>query len=234
MGAGLQIVNDSGFLQVDGMNQHMVLLRSGAIGTSALYYGRKDIAASFGTVAQNSGEILAIQAWGSGYSIAGRYNGTTTVYFQGIGPGASVPYWIFGPYVPSGQNYGLLINGADGTPLWDTGRPPMRVAGSVSGLGTFTVGAAGRSYALVAVTQYGSLDRSAAGDPASNGTQELLIQSFSSGYGAISGQTVTLSNASTLGGAWGPVPTSTAPSGWVGTWSNNQQNTFTVLDVTNY
>lgn len=236
MGAGLQIVNDSGSLQIDGLNQHMVLLRKGTISTASLYYGRVDMPSSYGTVAQNSNELLAIQAPGIGHSIAGRYNGTTTVYFLGTGAGAAVPYWIFGPYVPSGENYGMELFGEDGTPIWDTGRPPMRVAGSVSGLGSFTVGQAGRNYALVTVNQYGQIERGGASGPVNGGspTNSFLSQTFSSGYGGISGQTVSTSNNTTLGGVWGPYSAGQIPAGWTGTWTNNQQNTFSVIDVTNY
>jgi hypothetical protein len=233
MAAGLQIRNDSGVLQVDGVNQHMVLLRSGTLTTSALNSGRVDIASSMAQVAQNPGEILAIQAGGNGFSIAGRYGGVTTVYFQGIGAGGSVPYWVFGPYTPSGINCGMLIRDGNGNPIWDTGRLPMRVLGNVGGLGTYTVGQSGKSYALAAITQYGRLERSAQGNPGSTG-DAFVTQTFTSGYGAISGQTVTITNSVTIGGAYGPIKAQSIPAGWGGTWDNNQQNTYTVLDVTNY
>ncbi|MDR5879013.1 hypothetical protein [Caballeronia sp. LZ032] len=233
MPAGLQIRNDSNVLQVDGVNQHMVLLRAGVMTTGHLASGRTDIASSMATVAQNNGEILAIQAGGAGFSIAGRYGGVTTVYFQGIGEGTLIAYWVFGPYTPSGVNYGMLIRDVNNVPIWDTGRPPMRVVQTVSGLGTFTVGVAGKTYALAAVTQYGKLERSGAGLPGQPGNQNLL-QTFTTGYGAISGQTVTIQNSLTIGGVYGPVSSSQIPAGWGGVWDNQQQNTYTVLDVTNY
>ncbi|WP_321920368.1 hypothetical protein [Paraburkholderia tropica] len=229
MPAGIQIRNDNGTLQIDGVSQHMVLLRSGVATTGALSNSRGDVACSTCQIAQNGNEILAIQA-GVPFSIAGRYGGNTTVNIFGAGAGYQFSYWVFGGYTPSGDNFGILLKDGNGTPIWDSGRPPMRVIGDVAGLGDFTVGQAGRSYALAVQLQYGQLVR----QRQAIGTDQMLIQTVYAGFASINGQAVHVENTDYLAEVVGPIASSAVPDSWDGTWANNLQNTYTVLDVTHY
>lgn len=234
MTAGIQIRNDNGTLQIDGVSQHMVLLRSGVATTGALSNSRGDVACSTCQIAQNGNEILAIQA-GVPFSIAGRYGGNTTVNIFGAGAGYQFSYWVFGGYTPSGQNFGILLRDGNGTAIWDSGRLPMRVIGDVAGLGDFTVGQAGRSYALAVQLQYGQLVRSReALVGSSTNPQQLMIQTVYAGFASINGQAVHIVNTDYIAEVTGPINSDATPTGWDGTWTNNLQNTYTVLDVTNY
>jgi hypothetical protein len=234
MSAGLQVRNDSGYLQVDGVNQHIVLLGKGSSTTVALTHGRTDIPMSTCDIPCATGQIAAIQS-SAPWTVAGKYGGNWTIQVYGGGPGTVVNYWLFGPYTPSGVNYGAVIYDASGNPIWDTGRLPIRPIGDVAGLGTFTVGSAGRVYALFPQQLYFRLVRTGAGSSTTSSAGYTNLTAFGyGGFGNIIGQTLTSLQDQYIASTAVDVPNNQVPVNWTCDVSNNLQNTFTVIDVTNY
>jgi hypothetical protein len=234
MTSGLQVWNDQNYMQVDGLNQHIVLLRKGtAIGTT-LANGRTDIGCCAFTVPVNPGEIVAFNG-PAPITIAGKYAGSWNVFMFGAGPGSALNYWVFGPYTPSGIRYGMEIYDDNQTLIYDTGRLPIRVVGEVAGLGDFTVGSPGRQYAIVPWMLFTQLTRTSVNIPGSGGFN-YLQQSFSAGIVGIQpgGQNVHSENITILATVAGPVAAQSIPFGWVVNIPNNLQNTVSVIDVTNY
>lgn len=231
MTAGLQVWNDSSYLQVDGYNQHMVLLRKGQVTTTALTNGRTDMPCSMCTIAVNPGEILAIPD--ATFNVAGKYQGSWQIHTLN-GPGTTFDFFIFGPYQPSGINVGLEIYDESQRLIYDSGRLPMRVLGNVAGLGDFTVGVPGRRYALYPNMLSCHLTRTSQGYTPGSNLQALLIANFTSGFGRVSGQTVHIETTYYMATVAGPVSSSQVPQNWNIDFDNNIQNQFTVLDITGY
>lgn len=230
MTAGLQVWNDSSYLQVDGYNQHMVLLRKGQVTTTALTNGRTDIPCSMCAIAINPGEILAIPD--ATFTVAGKYQGAWQLHTLN-GPGTTFDFYVFGPYTPSGTNVGMELYDGSGRLIYDTGRLPMRVAGTVTGVGDFTVGSPGRRYALYPNMLNCHTLRTSQGDPGSP-NRAFIVATFTGGFGRVSGQSVHIQTTEYMASVAGPMSPSSIPNGWEIDLDNNVQNQFTVLDITGY
>lgn len=235
MPAGLQVWNDQSYVQVDGSTTHAVLLRSGAATTTAF---PPQIALDPNNYSQcaitlNPGEILAFGG-GAACAHAGTANNTTYLHCMAA-PGSSIPYWIFGAYSPSGIRYGMEIYNESGQLIYDSGRLPIRVAGEVSGVGTFSGYPSGRTLALVPWMQHAILTRSSA-----PGGQfgVVLLQTVTTGFARADGGsgTVVIAEAQYLRQQYNyQIQVGQGePQGWSGSFDNLLSNKYTVLDVTGY
>jgi hypothetical protein len=235
MDAGIQIWNDSGYLQIDGVNQHICLLRKGTVNGTGIPNGINngdpdDPQTTQLAIPVNPGELVAFNG-PTPTAVAGWYGNQTQ--FHLFGPPASSPlnYWIFGPYTPSGDRFGVLLRDGNGIPIWDTGRPPMRVVGDVQGIGTFSGYSPGRQLALICWQQYAAL-RIASPAQQNNGSY-VGIQLFTAGFArADTSGNVFISNNTYTADPYGPAY---PPPGFTdGGWSNGLDNRYTVVDVTGY
>ncbi|WP_250512846.1 hypothetical protein [Caballeronia sp. INDeC2] len=236
MPAGLQIRNNANVLQIDGECQHYVLLRKGTqTGTgipNGLNYGDPNNPQTTQMdIPMNPGELLAFTG-PNPIAVAGSYQGRTQLHV--FGPPASSPvyYFVFGPYTPSGLNYGLLIRDANGNPIWDTGRPPMRVLSTAAGVGRFQGAAQGRNAALICWQQYARMELvNMVPHPGSIGLYDGL-QEVTSAFARVDGNDVVIQHQMYTGDPYGPY---TLPNGTQGNaWDNGLNSKYTVVDVTGY
>lgn len=230
MPVGIKIWNDSYGLQVDGQTMHMVFLRKATVTGTQIPNG---LSSGFCQVdiPLNPGEMLAFNT-PYGAAMAGRWtgNGCMQVHFQGL-PGTTLSYWVYGPYQPSGLNFGLQIRSESNQLLYDTGRMPLRYVADIQGVGTFpsVTKYAGQQLALIAYQQYCRMDiLNPAQNP--NGSWQGM-QQFTTGFGRINSDgTVTVQNIAYTVDPYGPAyPPSDFANGY---WSNNINNGYAVIDVT--
>ncbi|VVE10467.1 hypothetical protein PIN31115_02590 [Pandoraea iniqua] len=228
----MQIWNDSNYLQIDGESQHVVLIRKGTVTTTALNTGGM-VPTSAVTIAVNPGEFLALSSPSAPFCVAGKYKGYWTLHVLG-GADSVINYWVFGPYTPSGIRVGMAVFGSDGQMIYDTGRFPLRVAGEVQGLGDFSGWPPDRTLALVPWMQYCELFRVVYSDPEPGADTVLGIGLFTTtGFARPVGNGVIhVENTEYQRFVSGPIPKTAVPPGWEGTWSNNLQNKYSVIDVT--
>lgn len=229
MTAGLQVWNDSNYLQVDGDNQHIVLLGKGQTTGTQLNHMTGSQVGSLHIIPVPAGCFLALRGQAPWY-LSGRYNGNWYINMVGAGAGSWLQYWVFGPYQPSGINYGLEVYNGSGQLIYDSGRLPLRYVQEIAGVGSWTVGQAGRDYALVPQIFWTHFTRNA--QPLSSNTSiYVLTWLLENGLVNVSGQTVTSVNQSIMADAPGQQSNVT---GYNLDVTNNLQNTVTVLDVTGY
>lgn len=231
MPAGLQVWNDASYTQIDGSTTHAVLLRSGTATTTTFQPG---VALDPNNYSQcaiplNPGEILAWSG-GAACTFAGVSSGLAYLHAMAA-PGSGIPYWVFGAYQPSGINYGLQIFNEAGQMIYDSGRLPIRVVGEVSGVGTFSGYAPGRTLALVPWSQHCVFNRSTGTAP-QGGT--IIATDLTAGFArADSGGNVVIAEAQYMRSLYtihntDPVDLGPNPI------DNLSPNKYTVLDVTGY
>lgn len=226
--------NDANLFQIDGDTAHVVLLRKGTYTTQTLPQGLTN-KTSMVSVPVNDGEILAVP--NVPFAVAGKANGQWNLHFFAPA-GTAFDAFIFGPYQPSGTRVGMEVYNGSGQLIYDTGRLPLRVLGEVAGVGTFGGFPAGRRLALFPWTQYVSVERSHPAAGVGGGATYppfMLVSLVTTGFVSsdYSGN-VTIQQVEYFSDVSGPYDASRYPGGWDGTWSNNLQNKYSVIDVTGY
>lgn len=235
MTAGLQVWNGSHALQIDGENSHVILLRKGsAIGTALPNsVNSPSPAYSYVNISLNPGELLALNCPKGGRTcIAGNYRGQMQVHIEGA-PGVEVDYWVFGPYKPSGIRYGMEIYDDNGTLIYDSGRLPLRVVKTITGSGTFTAAAPGRRCALICRQQNVSFQVL---NYAVTQNRVSCILYFTAGFANIdSNGSVTISDEQYTADIQSNLDPNSLPDWWrLGGWNSSLDNSYVVVDVTDY
>lgn len=224
MPAGLQVINNSGVLQIDSTYRNFSLLRSGSV-TPAV--DPNPGANSSSRIAQiafspSANELIAVAC----EDLFGPYWAKPGIQaFRVVGT-SQLRYYVFG-VKSSSDGYGLQVFNAAGTLAFDSSWKPFNVAGVITS-GSVTL-AAGRTPAVLFISQ-ATFSR---GDiVAQNPNSWIFQRSYGGGMAQISGRTAN----STGGMMWqvfqeGGFP-SDPPASY--NYSNGVTNRLMVLDVTGY
>jgi hypothetical protein len=154
MTAGIRVVGDHGYTQLDSDTPVLSLRTKGVAVTGGIqppFDGGSDVSYSLASIPYVPGDVVAIRS-GSPVAYWGQdINGNGILAAYGTG-GATIEWWSYCRHIDSGINLGLRLFDGAGSLIYDTGRPIMRVVGDVQGQGTFNIG--GAKYAVVTRNLY--------------------------------------------------------------------------------
>lgn len=159
MPVGIEIRNNSGFIQIDGAYRNLAFDRKGTMTTDNVA-----VDTSYGTIALTglSGfPAVMVQSTAGAYAIVTGFSGSScNVTIVAKGPvGTSVTYYVFTPPTVT-PSYGFEIRNAAGEVVFTAAHKYMKVVGEISGSAstssadsaTVTM-PAGRTYAVLASTR---------------------------------------------------------------------------------
>lgn len=224
MTAGIEVINDSGSLQIDGTYRNFSLLRSGSIIPSVdpnPGAGPSSRLAEV-TFSPSANELIAVAC----DDLFGPYWAKPGVQaFRVVGT-SPLRYYVFG-VKSSSDGYGLQVFNAAGTLTFDSSWKPFNVAGIITS-GSMTL-AAGRTPAVLFLSQ-ATYNRGQI--VAANPFSWIFVREYGGGMAQISGNTANL----TGGLMWqvfqeGGSPDE-PPDFYM--YTNGSTNRMMVLDVTGY
>ncbi|WP_322033188.1 hypothetical protein [Paraburkholderia sp. J76] len=226
MSAGLQVWNDALTFQIDGSTPMVTLARKGTAASQGTDFPTNGANAfCLVRIPISDGEILAVDC-GLPFHMTGIRNGAAEFAILGA-TSTSMDYWVFAPHTDSGIRFGMKVFSETGALIYDTGRPPMRVAGTVEGVGTFGGFPTGRRLALVVWAQHTYIQRRVLVNPIPN-----------TGFTSVSGNFARCAQDGTVyispdtSYAIYQAALSGSTISFAGDWDNGLQNKYTVADVT--
>ncbi|WP_414446866.1 hypothetical protein AB4851_08790 [Burkholderia sp. 22PA0099] len=135
---GLEVINSSGFVQIDSTYKNLGLRAKGVVTSGGAPIGGVGWYYATVTITAGASPVIAFRSSGKCYL---RYStasgGTITYYFHCQGAGMQVWYWVFDDPVLAtlSGNYGLSVSDGSGAVVFDSRTNYMRVIGAVSGAG---------------------------------------------------------------------------------------------------
>lgn len=149
MPAGLQIFNEQGSFQIDGVFKNLVLARKVTVSTEA--YSDVGVVTSLATVTRNAGELLAIR---SDVPIAHISTSSTAVRIRALAAaGAQVTCYFFSPIVSSDAKVGFQVFNEAGEIVYCASKKPLKFVGFPAGSGSFIYNST-TVYATILMNQY--------------------------------------------------------------------------------
>lgn len=172
MAFGLQVFNDAGGFQIDGVYPQFVLRRKMNVATSYWVNG-ETIGYSGVAVAVGSDEIIALSS-SVPCGITNRQGSDMRIVSQG-NVGTVITVYVFGPITAASGGMGLQVFNGNGAIVFDSSQKPLVMVGFPTGEGNFTYNGA-RSYAAICVNQFSIYKNTRTGGGASETQRFQLTQ----------------------------------------------------------
>lgn len=154
MAAGMQVTNDAGTFQIDGVFKSFVLVRTVVVVTTT--GSNVGVQTSRGSTPMNPGEIVAIRSYAPCAMISVGPGALVVSAIGGVG--TEITCYFFAPITTSSATYGLQIfNETTGDLVFCAAKKPLRFVGFPAGSGSFTYDG-NRTYAAIAMNQFYEVD----------------------------------------------------------------------------
>jgi hypothetical protein len=134
MGAGLQIFNDSGFIQIDGDMLNMEMVAKGAVTIGGTNSGQNGNVSTVDISVAGENPVIAIASPGFCCAYLYSRSGSTFTFriFNGEAGAQNVEYFIFDNSGGSAGNSGFQVFNAAGRLVFDSNKKYMRVLDTFS------------------------------------------------------------------------------------------------------